>query len=673
MNYQSDSAVIITDLYWRRRFNADTNILGRPLRVDGVQKMVVGVLPPGFRFLFSKAQLYLPRSSNPGDREITRRHANQDYAMIGRLRSGFTVEVAQSQIDANNAAHAKEYPDAKIIAEAGFRTIVTPLHADHIKAVRPTLVLVQAGVFCLLLIGGVNLVNLLLIRASSRTRELAIRQSLGASRWHLVRQVLTEITLLTFIGGLFGVGVGVGGIRFLSILGVQQLPLGANIGFNGRLALVAILAAIAIGIVIAVPLAWFTLYGHSARTLRSEVRSGTTSRAAQRLRLGFIVAQIALAFVLLAAAGQLVLSLQRAMAVSPGFRSEHILTGRISLPSKNYPDLPSNQAFIERLLAEIRRQPDVSGVGVVNNVPFSGSSGKDACVVKGHVRQPGEAVHGYYLYGVSGDFFSAIGIPLREGRFLVGSDADNRVCAVDENFARRHWPNGGAIGQLLFIGGVERANVEGFTIVGVVGAIKQEELTEGPGAGAVYFPYKFLSASSIFAVVRTSQQPESLALGLQKIVRAIDPELPVNDIRSMEERIAETLVVRRSPTLLTGLFAAVALLLAAIGTYGVLAFAVSERHHEIGVRMALGALPKQIGNQFLSLGLRLLASGIILGAIGSWVAGRAIQSILFSVPPLPVTTFAAATVIMIVVSLLASWLPARRATKVDPMVALRHE
>jgi predicted permease len=673
MTYQTAGVAILTDGFWRQRFHADPNVLGRQLRVDGLSKTIVGVLPPGFSFLSSKARLYFPLASDPGDREARQRHSSNDYEMFARLKPGVAVAAAQAQIDAHNAAHAAEYPEAKMIADAGFRTLVTPLHADHVKAVRPTLLLMQAGVFFLFLIGGVNLVNLLLIRAGSRAKEMAIRQSLGASRRRVVRQVMTETILLAVIGGFLGLAVAAAGIRLLAVLGVDQLPLGANIAFDGRLALVAMLGAAVTGIIIAAPIAWFNLHAHLANALQSESRGGTSGHAAQRLRHGFIVAQLALAFVLLAGAGLLGLSLKRTMAVSPGFRPDHILTGQISLPWNNYRDWPPRLNFIGRLLEEVRRQPGVSAVGVINNVPFSGKNVKSGITVKGYVLQPGDSLRAHYFYGVGGDVFEALGIPLREGRFVDNTDSDSRVCVVDEDFARHYWPKGGAIGRRLFVGANEGDDATGFTVVGVVGAMKQAGLTEDQAQGAVYSPFKYRTDVNFFAVVRTSQRPESFGPALRGIVRTLDPELPVNDLRPMEVRIADSLLARRSSALLAGIFAAVALLLTAIGTYGVLAYAVAQRRREIGVRMALGALPVQIGWQFLQMGLRLLAIGTVVGAIGAGLAGQAMQSVLFNVPALPLGAFAGIGILLIVVSLLACWLPARRAAKVDPMVALRHE
>ncbi|MGH9613305.1 MAG: ABC transporter permease, partial [Bryobacteraceae bacterium] len=451
--YQTDNVVILTGAYWRQRLNADPHAIGRRIRVDGLPKTVIGVLPTGFRFLSSEARLYLPLASRPEDRAPSQRHSGGNVTqMIARLKPGATLAQAQSQIDAQNTALETDDPQAKMMTDAGFRSLVVPLHADHVAAIRPTLLLLEVGVLLLLLIGAVNLVNLLLIRASGRAKELAVRQALGASRRYIVNEVVVETTLLTLAGGLLGLAAGAGGIRLLAALGADRLPLGAYIAFDARLVLAGLAAAIVMGLLLAAPIIWFNLRRDLGNALQSETRGGTTSRAAQTLRHSFIVAQIALAFVLLAGAGLLGLSLSRAMAVSPGFRPDHILTGQISLPGKNYPDGKARLAFAERLIAEIGHRPGVLSAGVVNNVPFSGHSGKSAAKVKGHVLRPGESPRGHYSYGVAGDYFPAMGFSLLAGRFLKDSDSRGaaRVCVVDEDFARYYWPNGGAVGHRLF-------------------------------------------------------------------------------------------------------------------------------------------------------------------------------------------------------------------------------
>jgi predicted permease len=667
---ENNGVAIVTDAYWRQRLHSDPNVLGRDIRVNTMPRKIVGVLPPDFRFLSSEARLFLPIRSRLEERTPQQRHSDGGGThMIARLKPGATIAEAQSQIDAHNAAVEEDNPEAKMMTEAGFRSLVRPLHAEHVRSIRPTLLLMQAGVFFLLLIGAVNLVNLLLIRASGRAKEMAIRRSMGASRAHVVRQVMIETVLLTFVGGLLGLAVGAWGIRLLEVLGADRLPLGAHIAFDGWLALIGLAGAVVLGIGIAVPIAWFNLSSHLAHALQSESRTGTVSRAAQRLRHGFIVAQIALAFVLLAGAALLGLSLKKVMAVSPGFRADHVLTGEVTVPFRY-----NARPFLDRLLEAIGRQPGVGAAGAITNVPLGGESGKTAVTPKGYVPPAGESLHGHYSYQVTGDYFTALGIPLREGRFLTSADSHraDRVCVVDEDFARRYWPQGGALGQRIFQGS-DSDDAKLFTIVGVVGAVKQAELTEPQGQGAVYLPFMDSDGINIFVVTRTSQRPEAFAETLRKLVRATNPDLAIDNLRSMETRITESLIARRSPAMLAGIFAGVALLLAAIGTYGVLSYAVAQRRREIGIRMALGAQTRQIGAQFLSLGLRLLAAGTILGLIGAWLAGRAMQSVLFDVPTLHFATLFGTALVMSAVSLVACLIPARRATKVNPMIALRAE
>src|SRR5882724_10085793 len=336
---ETNHVAILSDPFWRERYNADPNVIGKQIRVNSVPRTVIGVLPRSFRFLSSDARVFLPLASRPEDRAPSRRHSGGNVIqMIARLQPDATLAQVQSEIDAQNAALEVDDPQAKMIADAGFRSLVVPLHADHVAAIRPTLLLLEAGVLMLLLIGAVNLVNLLFIRTSGRVKELAVRQALGASRGYVVSETVVETTSLTLVGGSLGLAVGAGGIRLLGALGYDRLPLGGHIAFDMRLALVALAAAIVMGVVLAAPIAWFNLRWRLGNALQSESRGGTSGRTAQILRHSFIVAQIALACMLLAGAGLLGLSLQRVMAVSPGFQSDHILTGQLSLPSKNYPD-----------------------------------------------------------------------------------------------------------------------------------------------------------------------------------------------------------------------------------------------------------------------------------------------------------------------------------------------
>ena len=668
--------VILSDSYWRRNFNADPLVLGRQVQVAGVANIVVGVLPPGFRFLSSEARLYFPFASRPEDRVSRERHSGGNSKhIIARLKRGATLAQAQAQIDAQNNTLERDDPKAKMLSDAGFRSVVVPLRADHVASIRPTLLWMQGGALALLLIGAVNLANLLLIRASGRIKELAVRQALGASRWHVVSEVAVETTLLTLTGGFLGLAGGWAGIRLLGTLGAERLPLGADIAFDARLAMVAVVGSVILGIALALPIAWFNLSAHLAGAIQSETRGGTSGRMSQRLRHGFIVAQIAMALVLLEGAGLLGLSLKQAMAVSPGFRPDHVVTGQILLPRNQYPNWPARLAFNERLLAEISRQPGVTAVGAVNNVPLSGNNGKSAATVKGYVRPPGETLRGHYSYGVDGNYFAAMGFSLVEGRFLSADDSqrEDRVCVVDEDFARFYWPHARALGQRLFEGSDETKDVDAFTVVGVVGAVKQAGLTDDAAQGAIYYPYALRTDDSLFVVLRTSLPPESVGPALQTIVRQTGRDATTTDVRSMETRISDSLITRRAPALLAILFSAIALLLTAIGTYGILSYAVAQRRREIGVRMALGARPQQIRGQFLALGLRLLAAGTMLGVAGAWVTGRAMRNLLFHVPPFHVATLAGTACIIGLVSLVACLVPAHQAARISPTEALADE
>jgi len=383
---------------------------------------------------------------------------------------------------------------------------------------------------------------------------------------------------------------------------------------------------------------------------------------------------VALAFVLLVGAGMLGLSLQRVLAVSPGFQPDHVLTGQLVLPWNNYREPASRLAFLERLLDELRAQPGVTYASINSAMPMSGNGDNNATVVEGHVAQPGESIQAHYTAGSVGDYWQAMGVPLQEGRFLETADnhRDQRVCVVDEDFAKRYWPKGGALGRRIANNPVFTEE-EAHTIVGVVGRVKHNELGEAVAQGAVYFPYRDYAPPGVFLVIRTAMAPQAFALTLQRTVLRLDPELPVDDLRPMQSRIDESLIPRRSPTLLAGIFAAAALLLASIGTYGVLAYSVAQQRREIGVRLALGAQRAHIHGRFLGVGARLLAVGLAFGGFGAWGVGRAMKSVLFEVGAMQAGVLAATAGVMMIVVLLACWLPARRAANIDPMEALRYE
>ena len=673
MEYGNAQVLVLTHEFWRNQFQGDPQVIGRDLMVDGVKHTVIGVLPPGFRYLDSKARFYVPLASNAEERIPRQRHSN-GLQLIARLKPGVSLAEAQAQINAFTEVQLQDDPFSELLRDAGYHTNVLWLHDDTVRDVRDVLLLLQAGVFALLLIGGVNLVNLLLIRANGRAKELAVRQALGASRRHVLQETVLETVVLALGGGLLGLGLGALGIRLLATLGTDRLPLGVNIGFDARVALLSVAASVLVGLALAVPIVAFNLRRHLAPTLQAESRGGTVSRAAQRLRHGFIVVQVSLAFMLLSGAGLLGLSLHKILATSPGFETRQVLTASLRLPWKTYPDAAPRQAFLERLLGELRQLPGVMQVGFADGLPFGGNINDSATSVEGVQRAPGESIRTHYISFAMGDYWQALDIPLIEGRFLRDADhqGEQRVCVVDQAFAQRYWPGQSALGHRV-ADDVSVTEENAITIVGVVGTVKQRELTDTAPLGAMYLTYPNRSSSHLSIVLRTAMQPESLGPSLQKLVLLLDPELPVDDIKVLQQRIDDSLVARRSPAMLVAVFAGVALLLAAIGTYGVLAYAVSQRRREIGVRMALGAVPAQVFQQFLGLGARLLLVGIGLGLGGAWAAGRAMQGLLFDVPSFDARIAAISAGVLILVVLGAALLPSQRAARVSPMEALRDD
>ena len=672
MTYQTDQVAMLSYETWSSQYGSDSKILGKKIRTDGLSRVIVGVLPRDFRFLSFQAPVYMPLSSEEGERNVGARHS-LDKIMIGRIADGSTLAAVQAQIDALDAAIAPEFPEAKIVADAGCHTVVAPLQADYVASVRPTLLMLQIGASFLLVIGCVNLVNLLLIRASNRSRELAIRLALGASRSRVVRDVMTETVILSVAGGLLGLWVGAAGMRLLGALGAEQLPLGAQIEFSWRVAGVALLGAFATGIAVGAPVSWLGIRTRFAAALHSESRGSTASRATQSLRHGFIVAQVALAFVLLTGAGLLGLSLRRAMSVLPGFRPDHVMTGQFNLTWNGYHDINSFYTFFDGLYDKTRSLPGVLAVGAISDVPMKASEEADVVTVPGYTLKPGETLEIYDEFAVAGDYFAAMGVPLQEGRYLGPRDArgDQMICVVDENFAHQHWPEGGAIGKLLYRGTHTRPDEKPYSVVGVVGSIKQNSLTDRHSRGAVYFPYSRLFHRNFYLVTRTSMAPEALAISLAKAVREVDPEIPLTDLRSMDVRIYDSLATRRSPALMAGIFAFTALLLAAIGLYGVMAYSVVQRTREFGVRLALGAQRADVLRLVLGQGVRLAAIGLAAGLAASLLLTGYMASLLFGLTASNPLAYAGVSAVLAGVAGLACLIPALRATRVDPNVALR--
>jgi predicted permease len=694
LNYGRDEVAIITDQFWRDSFGADPNVLGRTFLMDSRVNRVIGVLPAGFRYLSTKAQVYRPLSHFPETRDLVSRYApgahtpdgrtpvtrytararEHDGQMVARLRAGRSMAEAQAQLSIVNNRRIALDPLSETLKTAAYHPRVESLRAAHVSSVKSIVLLVQVGALFLLLLGGINLAGLLLIRASGRTKEMAVRQALGAGHGRLAREILTETTVLSFIGGVGGVLLAVIGLRLAASLGIDALPLGTEVAFDRRAGLAAVLASVTVGLGIGLPILWLHLRGSTNLSLQTETRGATTSHAVQRLRHGLIMTQIAAACVLLYGAGLLGVSLKRTLDQSPGFKPKQVITGEVTLPWQHYQSDESTVAFVFRLLDQLRAVPGVSHAAVSTGLPFTkGGSAPSGLLPEGFVPTPG-GLRVHYVSTVTSDYARAMGIPLLKGRFIEDADSRNdapKVAVVDETLARIYWPNGDVIGQRVCTDPSVFKPELAYTIVGIVGSVKQQELAETAKLGALYLPYpKF---HNFQVITRMSGSAAVMGSTLQKIVRQLDPRLPLVDFKPMQTRIDESLITRRSPAILAAVFAGVALLLAGIGVYGVLAYAVSQRRREVAVRMAFGATPRLIGRQFLRLGAKLLVLGVALGSFGAWTAGRAMQSFLVEVPPFHIFTSVATIFAISLVTLLAALLPARRATQIHPMEALRHE
>ncbi len=699
LTYASDKVAIITDQFWRDAFNADPNVLGRTVMMDGLPFNVIAVLPPEFRYLSHKTQIFRPLGHWPeirdpmsnfapedrlpdGRRPVGRysEHARTwDGQMIARLAVNQSIGQAQAQLDALNARLMTQDPLGETPRAAGYHTWIEPLREHHVHSVKPVVLLVQAGALLLLLLGAVNLAGLLVIRASGRAKEMAIRQALGASRLLLARGILVETIMLALSGGILGVLLAIGGIRLALTLGADALPLGADIAFDSRTAMVSILVSVAIGISIALPIIWYHLHGSTTASLSSESRGATTNRSVQNLRRGLIVTQIAMACVLLHGSGLLGLSLKRTLEKPSGFEPDQVFSGELKLPWVGYhgyqDGVPDNTVFVKRLLNELRAVPGVSYAAVSTAPPFTtAGSATGSILVEGTTPSAGDVLRSHYVSTVTEDYWKAMGIPLVKGRFLEPADIKHsgpRNAVIDQALANLYWPDGGAIGQRFSADPSAFHEKSAFTVVGIVGNVKQLDLSETTRLGAAYLPYSNLPRFQV--IVRAPVSVTTMAATLQRVVRQIDPGLPIENFKSMQMRIDDSLITRRSPAILAIVFASVALLLAGIGIYGVLAYAVSQRRREIGVRMALGALKSQVSGLFLAMGLRLLLIGGLIGLCGAWISGRLMQSLLFDVPPGHLPTLALTTFLMSCVTLFACLHPAMKASRVDPMETLRSE
>jgi putative ABC transport system permease protein len=666
-----DHVAILTESLWDEMFARDPNVIGRDIRLSGVPYNIVGVMPNTYQALNRDRKLWVPFAFTPEQTLEDARHSN-NWGMIATLRPGATVAQAKQRVDALNKANLDLFPKYRELLEsARFQTKVIDMKDEMVRDIKDTLYLLQAAILGVLLIGCVNLANLTLVRTSARIKELSVRFSLGAGRWRLSRQLLTESVAISVLGGLLGIGVALGGVRLLSWLGAEDLPRGGDIRIDGGALLFTMVMTFLTGLVFgSVPL--LSLFKRDLNEVfRGNERMGTAGRHALSLRAVLVVIQVSLAFTLLIGSGLLTRSFMRLMTVDPGFRAENVATARFSLPSNRYKDDSQRRNAVDSLLEKARAIPGAKHVGVTTYLPFSGNNNSSVIVIDGRPLAPGELPPAPGWNTISSGYLQSMGIPLLAGRAFSDSDGPDspRVILVDQFMARKYWPNDSPIGSKMR----EMEGKDTFTIVGVVGSVKTGDLAEQNPVGQVYFHYKQNAPGNLHVVLRGETDKTPLTNALRGALAQVDPEVALFDTKLMPERVETSLLNRRAAMALCLIFAGLALLLAAVGIYGVLAYSVAQRTREIGIRMALGANARDVLQMVLGQGAKVTGVGLVIGAAGAFLLTRAMASMLFEVKPHAPLVFLATGALLAAVALVASFIPSLRAVWIHPSEALRHD
>jgi putative ABC transport system permease protein len=675
----NEKKAILSYALWQSQFGGDSQAIGKDIRIDGQPYTVVGVMPKGFYFLNPEVMLWTPLAFNADQKADSSRH-NNSWQNIGRLKPGASREQAQQQVNALNAANLERFPQYKeLLINAGFHTTVERLQDTLVRDIKATLYLMWGGALFVLLIGCVNVANLVLVRSRARLKELATRLALGAGKWRVGRQLVTESVLLTLVSAAIGLLVGYATLRVLGTLNIQELPRGEEIRLDGVVIAYTLGVAAVIGFVLGLIPVANVLPANITSVLREEGRSGTAGVGARTLRRALVVAQVGFAFILLVGAGLLLASFRQVMAVDPGFNTDGVLTASITLPRARYTDDDKLRGFTDEALRRLRALPGVSGVGATDTIPFGGNNNDSVILAEGYQMRPGESLISPHRIEVTPGYFEAMGVKLLRGRFFDERDAPKtqQTVIVDEKLAKHFWPNQDPIGRRMYLP-QDLNNLLAINdktvfiyVVGVIRDLKLQALTEEKlTVGAYYFPMAQSVSSGLTFAVKTAGDPLSLAGSVRAALSGIDRELPVYDIQTMDARMETSLVSRKSPVLLSLSFGVVALFLSAIGIYGVLAYLVTQRTKEIGIRIALGGSTRSIFELVLREGLLLIGGGFALGALGALALRKSLESQLFGVSATDPVVLIGVSAMLALVAIAACALPARRATRIDPMVAL---
>jgi putative ABC transport system permease protein len=661
--------VVISDALWRRRFGGDQNVVGRSVSLNGEPYQIIGVLPPTFRAFFNnQAEIFTPLALTA--EQLSAGFTNEYLSLTARVKPGVTVAAAQVEMKQFADRLKKDSPDD---FPPDWTLAVTPLNEKATGPIRTPLLILLGSVGMVLLIACANVANLLLARAAGRLKEVSVRLAMGAKRWQLIRQLLTESMLLGVIGGTVGLGVALAGVKALVAAAPPQLSALGTVTIDSKVMLFTLLVSVGTGFLFGLAPALQSTRANMNDTLREGGRGAAADRSGHRLRRIFVVAELALALTLLAGAGLLIKSFQRLSHLNPGFNPEHLLTLNLSLPRAKYPSDTAQIQFFDRALAAMATSRGVKSVAAVSEMPFAGGWSTGSFSVEGYT--PPERSQGPWgdIRIVNENYIEAMDIPLRSGRFFTANDrqGSQSVAVIDEVMAQKFWPNANPIGKRLTFDNPSDS-ADWIQVIGVIGHTAQEAL-DAEKRIQLYLPYRQTGSGNLTIAVRTAGDPTAVIPDIRRAVQSVDPDQPLARIETMTNMLSQSVGQRRLSTVMLGLFAGLALLLSALGIYGVIAHSVTQRTQELGVRMALGAARRDVLSLVMLQGARIAGVGLVLGMAGAFGLTRLMSSQLFQVNATDPVTFVSVAALLVTVALVATLLPALRASRLDPVQALRKE
>lgn len=676
----NDNVIVISERLWKRRFNSDPQIIGKELSINGRTFTVVGTMPEAFQFplpIFNlqggtfggKVDIWKPIAFSKNELES---RGSRSYGIVGRLKPNVSLGQAQAELDTIIANWYQQFPDNYQPATK-FGATLYDFHSQVVGGMRTALVVLLGAVALVLLIACANLTTMLLARAGAREREFAIRVALGAGPARLLRQLLTESVLLALIGGIAGVLLAIWGLDLLRAIAAQTVPRITEVNFDPRVLLTTLLVSLGTGILIGIVPAIASAKPELTEALKEGGRGSTAGLRRNRVRSLLVIAEVALALVLLVGASLLLKSFVRLQNVNPGFDPRNVLTMEVSLPVAKYPRGKPVADFYLELVRRAQALPGVEAAAIATILPLSGNNSDSSFAIEGTDPNVSKVYPDEEIRGVSPDYFKVLKVPLLQGRFFDARDDADAPGAVIVNqaFAHKWFPNQEAVGKRITFDDPRKPIEKWITIVGVVGDMHHQGLDVDPKP-EYYFPHAQQPYRGMILTLRSKQDPRALADTVRRELRQLDPELPVANVRTMESVASDSIAPRRLSVAMISVFAAVALVLASVGIYGVMSFMVVQRTHEIGVRMALGAQRRDVLVLVVGRAARLVSLGTIIGLVLAFVSTRALGAMLYNVGTFDMGTFVVVTFALALVALLASYIPAVRATRADPMLALAH-